>query len=165
MGDFRKGLQKSCKSYQANEGYLRFRLQKEVIMARDLTKKQKGFVDDYVKTGNATQSALDNYDIEASDKENTAGSIGSENLTKPKIQEAIKSIADQIPDSLLVERHLELLNKRDLIPNTPDTVAVSKGLDMAYKIKGSYAPEERTVNVRVEKLDEIQKATKDILNG
>ena len=73
----------------------------------ELTKKQKGFVKDYIETGNGLKSALNNYDT---DDENVAGVIAYDNLRKPKIVNAIKSIAEQIPDSLLVEKHLELLN-------------------------------------------------------
>lgn len=64
-------------------------------------------------------------------------------------------LAKLIPDDLLVKRHLELLNKREVvktfshetgeteieITDQPDTQAVSKALDMAYKLKGSYAKE------------------------
>mgnify|MGYP001563254629 CR=1 FL=1 len=61
----------------------------------ELTKKQRGFVQDFVETGNATQSALNNYDIESDNKYNVAGAIGSENLKKPKIQEALKPIIER----------------------------------------------------------------------
>lgn len=76
-------------------------------MVEKLTKKQKGFVKDYIKTGNGTQSALKNYDT---DDPNVANAIASENLRKPMIQDAIKSIAEQIPDEDLVAKHKELLN-------------------------------------------------------
>lgn len=46
-----------------------------------LTAKQKKFADDYIKTGNATQSAID-----AGYSKKTAKSVGSENLTKPDIK-------------------------------------------------------------------------------
>src|SRR4051794_22656753 len=63
-----------------------------------------------------------------------------------------------LTDDLLVKRHVELLNKREtaVVPAGrdendkaiyqkvdlgPDTTAVTKGLDMAYKLKGSYAAE------------------------
>jgi|SRR3990167_2773278 len=59
-------------------------------MARQLTKKQRGFVKDFIKTGNATKAALNNYDIESENKENVAGNIGYENVRNPKIQESIK---------------------------------------------------------------------------
>lgn len=107
-----------------------------------LTKKQKGFVKDYVETGNGTQAALKNYDTE---NPLVAASIATENLTKPYI---VKAIADRIPDDLLEEKHLALLNKED--EKGIDAQAVAKGLDMAYKLKGSYAAEKQiTTNLHV----------------
>lgn len=49
-----------------------------------LTDKQQRFVDEYLVDLNATQAA-----VRAGYSENTARSIGSENLSKPDIQEAI----------------------------------------------------------------------------
>lgn len=127
----------------------------------ELTKKQKGFVKDYVETGNGTEAALNNYDIEGKNKENVAASIASENLTKPNIVKAIESIAERIPDDLLVEKHLELLTvpkkvrtyiRGDLTSEYEevDSNAIGKGLDMAYKIKGTYAPEKiQQTNVNI----------------
>ncbi|MDC8307895.1 terminase small subunit [Lacticaseibacillus rhamnosus] len=46
-----------------------------------LTAKQKKFADNYIETGNATQSAID-----AGYSKKTAKSVGSENLTKPDIK-------------------------------------------------------------------------------
>ncbi len=52
-------------------------------MARTLTKKQRDFVKEYIKTGNGVKSALVAYDT----KDNlTARVISSENLTKPNIK-------------------------------------------------------------------------------
>ena len=66
----------------------------------------------------------------------------------------LKTLADSIPDSLVNEKHLELLkrnqifvsrNKDDVVEITDtgvgDVQAMRYGLDMAYKLKGSYAPE------------------------
>lgn len=61
---------------------------------------------------------------------------------------AYKAIADLIPDELLSEKHLALLNKQDENGNI-DVQAVKAGLDMGYKLKGSYAPEKRKVEVDV----------------
>ncbi|KAF0439756.1 terminase small subunit [Pediococcus acidilactici] len=47
----------------------------------ELTAKQKKFADNYIETGNATQSAID-----AGYSKKTAKSVGSENLTKPDIK-------------------------------------------------------------------------------
>jgi hypothetical protein len=72
-----------------------------------------------------------------------------EKITKSKgWQELMKKF---LPDTLLAKRHTELLNKRETyilktedgierIDLGPETQAVSKGLDMAYLLKGYYAP-------------------------
>lgn len=125
----------------------------------DLTKKQKGFVKDYIETGNGVQSALNNYDT---DDYSTAGNIASDNLNKPKIQIAIKSIAESIPDELLVEKHLELLNASN-DKGSIDSQAVGKGLDMAYKIKGTYAPE-KSINLEINVTDEDTLAKAEAFN-
>lgn len=52
-------------------------------MSERLTKKEKGFANDFLDTGNGVQSALNNYDTESY---STAGVIAHENLKKPKIQ-------------------------------------------------------------------------------
>ena len=56
-----------------------------------LSKKQEGFVQDYVKTGNATRAALNNYDVKDGkvSKERVAEVIGSQNLSKVIIIEKI----------------------------------------------------------------------------
>ena len=122
-------------------------------MVKRFSKKERIFIEEYAKTGNGTQSALKAYDIHAKDREKSASVIAHQNLGKIRIQREIKSIADQIPDNLLVKRHLELLDvprkirtfkKGDLENEIEelDSYAIKSGLDMAYKIKGIYAPEE-----------------------
>lgn len=69
-------------------------------MARELTKKQRGFIKDIIKTGNATKAALNNYDIESEHKENVAHSIGTENLRKPAIQKSIKPVLERYQKEL-----------------------------------------------------------------
>lgn len=115
---------------------------------RKLSKKQKGFVKDYIATGNGTQAALKNYDIESEDKINVANAIAVENLQKPTIQQAIRDMASRIPDDLLEKVHLEGLNAyRESMSEegegtlTPDFATRHKYLDSAYKLKGSYAAE------------------------
>lgn len=75
-------------------------------MKRKLTSKQKLFADSYIKSGNATQSA-----IEAGYAKKTARSIGSENLTKPDIKEYIDEKMQQIADKRIMKAReaLELL--------------------------------------------------------
>lgn len=67
-----------------------------------LTPKQKIFVDEYVRTKNATRSALKAYDT---DDYQTAASIGEENLKKPEIQKATEALFEldktkQVVDNL-----------------------------------------------------------------
>lgn len=69
-----------------------------------------------------------------------------------------RTIAELIPDELLVVKHHELLNKTDK-DGEIDTQAVAKALDMAYKLKGSYAAEKTTslnVNVDLKKTDKTE---------
>ncbi len=134
-------------------------------MARKLTKKQRGFVKDYIKTGNGTKAALKNYDTQ---DHNTAHVIASENLLKPTIALALK---DAIPDDLLTEVHLEGLRATRSVSlgddyGTDDVVDYAvrhKYLDTAYKLKGSYAPEKSlTINVDIEPSERIKELARKL---
>ena len=67
-----------------------------------MTQKQKKFADEYIISGNATESAR-----KAGYSDSTAGAIGHENLTKPKIREYI--------DKRLKEHEDEQIAKQDEI--------------------------------------------------
>jgi len=126
-------------------------------MARGLTKKRKGFVKDYVETGIGSLAVKRNYNV-ANDK--TATVMASELLDDKKVQEAINAYAEQIPDDLLLEKHLALLSKMN--GDEIDAIAVKYGLDMAYKIKGTYAPEKKAVvNLN---LDESREKSKQAIS-
>jgi len=110
-------------------------------MARTLTKKQKGFVKDYLATGNGSLAAKLNYDVSTDE---SARAIASQNLTKEPIQEAVN---DAFPDSELFRLHREGLYDEDLHIRF-------KYLDSAYNLKGSYAPEKHiTLNLPAPILD------------
>lgn len=140
-------------------------------MARGLTKKQKTFVKEMAKTGNGTQAALIAYDISEEKpqrlRENLAASIASENLTKPKI---VNALEQALPDELLAQVHQEgLLATKPIYKQTSEYKWVKVGdeedfgvrhkyLDTAYKIKGSYATEKSVnlnMNVDVTELKEM----------
>ena len=108
-------------------------------MSRTLTKKQKNFVKEYVKTGNGQNSALKSYNVS---NENVARNIASENLTKPNI---LKSIQEALPDELLNERHIEILNKRDVNGNL-DNIVLS-GVRLGYELKGYLVNKQLNINV------------------
>ena len=71
---------------------------------KKLTKKQRGFVKDYIATENGVQSALANYDTK---DYKTASVIAAENLDKPYIRSAIQ---EALKDDVLAEKHTQLLN-------------------------------------------------------
>jgi phage terminase small subunit len=62
-----------------------------------LTSKQKKFADEYIKTGNAKQSA-----IEAGYSKKTAKVVGYENLTKPYLKEYIDERMKQLASSRIM---------------------------------------------------------------
>jgi phage terminase small subunit len=66
-------------------------------MSSELTDKQQRFVEEYLIDLNATQAA-----IRAGYSEESARSIGSENLTKPDIQEAISDARARLTEAAQV---------------------------------------------------------------
>lgn len=126
----------------------------------NLSKQDQEFVREVAITGNATQAVKKAY----KDKEYTDGYArvkGSDLLTNPNISTAItevkRSIAEQIPDELLVKVHLEGLNASKTIKAIgegedivePDYAVRHKYLDTAHKLKGTYAPE-KSINLNME---------------
>lgn len=86
-----------------------------------LTIKQKKFADEYIKTGNATQSA-----INAGYSKKTCYSIGNENLKKPEIKSYIdermkeleeEAIADQAEVLKYLTRVLRDEEREDVLVN------------------------------------------------
>lgn len=68
-----------------------------------LTQKQKRFCEEYIKTANASASA-----VAAGYSKKTAGAIGAENLKKPQITTYIKKRIDE-QDATLVADSNEIL--------------------------------------------------------
>ena len=108
-----------------------------------LSKKAKGFVKDYIETGNGTQAALNNYDTK---DYSTAGAIASENLKKPKIIEAIRTLSERIDDDTLYEVLTDGL--KATYNDKPDFGVRHKYLDTALKIKGEYTNDDsKNINI------------------
>ena len=64
----------------------------------NLTPKQKAFVDEYLKCGNATEAAK-----KAGYSEQSARQMGTENLSKPSISEYIQERQKQIDDERIAD--------------------------------------------------------------
>lgn len=159
--------------------------------------KEKGFVKDWIKTGNGTKAIMNNYNVKS---EKVAGVMAVENLAKPRIQAVIARYADRFSDDMLAEKHNELLNQKQVayfvfpkrmkdeeieekvnsagfnlivirfgekgkyaFYSTNDSNAQKSALDMAYKIKGTYAPEKRSIEIDEELLESIKGRVGNIL--
>ena len=107
-------------------------------MANRLTKKQKGFVKDYLETGIAGLAAERNYDVKDND---SARAIGSENLTKPNIIALIENHAEKSV-AIIVE-----------LADTAKNENVKLGANKDILDRAGYKPIEKTqtqsVNVNV----------------
>lgn len=115
-------------------------------MTVKLTKKEKGFVRDYLETGHGTQSVLNNYDTT---DENVAGSIASQNLKKLRIQEALQSHAEPA-ESMIFN-----------LSQNAEAEAVRLNASKDIMDRAGYKPVEKSqsinVNVELEATDEIKK--------
>ena len=90
-------------------------------------------------------------------------------LKKPEVVATIQNLMAKhgLDDSSLLKKHAELLEACKTVStvsgkdagsdsvdfvDVPDWQARAKGLEMAYKLKGSFAPEKRELNVNVSTL-------------
>lgn len=104
-----------------------------------LTPKQKKFADEYIKTGNATQSA-----VEAGYSKKTAQVIGAENLSKPMVKSYIEERMAEIASKRVMSytEAVELLTsiargeeKETVVVATPVSVEkVEKEADLKTRI-------------------------------
>ena len=105
-------------------------------MAKGLTLKQERFVDEYLIDGNATQAA-----IRAGYSEKTAEVIGHENLSKPKIGQAIrrkrKNLSEkvEVTQEYVIESIVRIAKKAEESGNHQ---AALKGMNMLAKHLGMY---------------------------
>ena len=112
-----------------------------------LTFKQKGFVRDYLETGNGVMSALKNYNIKSKDKVNVANVIAVENLRKPTIKEALASHARDA-ESMIYK-----------LSQTAEAEPVRLGASKDILDRAGFKPIEKTesviVNVNNERIKQI----------
>ena len=93
-------------------------------MEYKLTNKQQKFADEYIRTGNATKSAL-----EPGYSPNTAQPMGSENLSKPHIKSYINSVMEKLESAKIAtaKETLEYLSSVMRGEQTEDVVT-NKGV-------------------------------------
>jgi len=121
---------------------------------KDLTIKQRKFIDVYIETGNATEAAMQSYDCK--DRE-VARRIGSENLSKLDYTDFLEAAG--ITDHLLQKKILEGLDatktvsakiigkdadsQTDDFIDVPDFMARHKYLETALKLKKRMGNEDK----------------------
>ncbi len=103
-------------------------------MQKRLSKKEKGFADDYIETGNGTRSILNNYDTTDM---NTASSMAVENLRKQKIQNYIQEHAEQA-ESMIYS-----------LSQTASAEAVRLSASKDILDRAGFKPVEKSVNLNV----------------
>jgi hypothetical protein len=132
--------------------------------AISLTVKQRRFVRHYLETGNGTEAAMVAYDV--ADR-NTARSIGTENLRKPAVQGAVAELLDAagLSDEKLLAIHAHYLGLYASADPRMKAIGL-KALDMAYRLKGAYAPErpriETAPHVPAEALERVARVLREV---
>lgn len=94
------------------------------------TIKEKKFLQEFIKTGNATEAAARVYDVINRD---SAKSIGSENLTKLDITEIMEKKG--LTDEKIVDTLLEGMEAENNL-GKPEWTARLKATELSSKIKG-----------------------------
>ncbi len=103
-------------------------------MSERLTKKEKGLADDYLETGNGTQSALNHYDTTNPD---TAAVIASRTLRKDKVIAYLEENAEKVASNMI----------KLALSAESEQVQVAAGKDVLDR--SGYKPVEKTVNLNV----------------
>ena len=124
-----------------------------------LTEKEKRYVLNRAIGKSKAESALLSFDCDSYD---SAKSLGCKLSKDPDIQLALSDLMAQeaIPRRRRIQRLKDLIESKDL-------AAVSKGLDMSWKLDGSYAPDKHLVlnanySQITERLEKIRAEQEDI---
>ncbi|WP_059442628.1 terminase small subunit [Leuconostoc mesenteroides] len=144
-----------------------------------LTPKQQKFADEYIKTGNATQSA-----IEAGYSKKTAQVIGAENLSKPMVKSYIEERMAEIASNRVMSytEAVELLTsiargeeKETVVVATPVSVEkVEKEADLKTRISAlkeilkRYPNNDKLIEQQIRKLSaeaDIAQKKAELLSG
>ena len=127
-------------------------------MAKTLSLKQKHFCDYYLEgNGNATEAVIKaGYKVK---NKTVAKSIASENLTKPYIIKYLNSLleTDGLNDTVV---SLQLFF---IITQSADLSAKLRGIDIYFKLKGSYKAASDPNSYRQKEIDEFLDHIRTIL--
>jgi hypothetical protein len=132
--------------FQVSEAAISKRLKRlrpiqEPVSFANLTDKQKRFVLLKAEGKTNTSAALEAFDATT---RAAAKTIGSVLMKDPDVSKAIQEI---MAEEGLTRRHV-VRRLRDLVDHPDGNIAI-KGIDVANKLSGDYAPEKRDVRVAV----------------
>lgn len=129
---------------------------------RPLTLKQQRFVENYVATGKARDSA-----IVAGYSEASAALIANENLNKPYIQQSIQERNREIMQKAGLDLNYRAKKLQEILDQGLETnqlTAALNAIDVMNKITGDYAPTQtENTNKNLNVNADIQRA-KDLVN-
>lgn len=106
-----------------------------------LTEKEQKFCVEKAKGKTATQAVMDSFEVTSRE---SAKVIGSQLMAKPEIQAAI---ADLMTHHGLT-RSYRIGRLKDHVDNRDPNISL-KGLDMSFRLDGSYAPSKH-VNINID---------------
>src|SRR3990167_5383029 len=125
-----------------------------------LTKQEKKFVEEVIETGNKTQAVIKAFPKTKSKK--YARVKGHRLITKDNIKQALKTVADSLPDKDLIKVHKEGLQAgKHIYKNNNETGEIEdmgveadyavrhKYLETAYKIKNYFPKDSTTTAIQV----------------
>ena len=114
-------------------------------MSKRLTLKQLKFIQIYIETGNATKAAMTVYNCK---NENTAKSLGSENLTKPDIACEIDKYRKE--GGLSIQKAINAINDgyEAERKGSPDHNVRLRSADMTLKLANAYPSRAQEVHHR-----------------
>ena len=125
-------------------------------MATKLTKKQKGFVKDYLDTGNGTLAVKENYEVSS---DNSAAVMAHRELRKAKIQQALDEHAEPAESmifKLSQEAQAEMVRlnaSKDIMDRAgyvPVIKSISSALNLNVGLRISENPEIEALNKEYE---------------
>lgn len=122
----------------------------------NLTEKERRFAIEKAKGKNNTQAALQAYDCGSLE---SAKVIGSELMDKPEVITAI----DDLMDLHGLTKSYRIQRLKQHVENTDPNVSL-KGLDMSFKLDGSYAPSKHFIGEisLIEVLTKTHEARKEV---
>ena len=118
---------------------------------RRLTLKQRAFAKEYVKTKNGQEAVKKVYDVKTN---NVAGSMASENLSKPTVRDEVERLLEGTEDKIkkVIDEGLEAktISKTGKLLDTPNYGERRKMTEFIARMKGYEAPrkhETLTINL------------------